>query len=312
MSFQRPVVALAAIGNLGKYIWEELIADGRFDIVVLTRQTNKWLEERNVDVHISDYSEASVLSILDLSNAGTFMSFNNCADERFIDIHCAYLTACERSRNCKRFIASEYAGNIDDFPLHPRIYGTTRAPFRKVLQESTDIEWTLFNNGWFMDYFLPKDKTYMRPVPDEFPVDPNAWQACIKGTGDEPQSWTCCRDVGKAVVMLLHAPEWERTTYVVGQWGTFNEAIKIMETFFDKPLPKTYRSSEDINRALTLPPNKENQDAIFLAGIDEWTVLGATSCPREKTLRQRMKYFNGLHFTTIDELIRGAKSESKI
>lgn len=136
------------------------------------------------------------------------MSFNNCADERFIDIHCAYLTACERSRNCKRFIASEYAGNIDDFPLHPRIYGTTRAPFRKVLQESTDIEWTLFNNGWFMDYFLPKDKTYMRPVPDEFPVDPNAWQACIKGTGDEPQSWTCCRDVGKAVVMLLHAPEW--------------------------------------------------------------------------------------------------------
>lgn len=38
MSFQRPVVALAAIGNLGKYIWEELIADGRFDIVVLTRQ----------------------------------------------------------------------------------------------------------------------------------------------------------------------------------------------------------------------------------------------------------------------------------
>ena len=171
-------------------------------------QTNKWLEERNIDVRISDYSEASVLSILDSSNAGTFISFNNCADERFIDIHCAYLTACERSRNCKRFIASEFAGNIDDFPMHPRIYGTTRAPFRKVLQECTGIEWTLFNNGWFMDYFLPKDKTYMRPVPDEFPVDPNAWQACIKGTGDEPQSWTCCRDVGKAVVMLLHAPEW--------------------------------------------------------------------------------------------------------
>lgn len=38
MSLQRPVVALAAIGNLGKYVWEELIADDRFDVVVLTRQ----------------------------------------------------------------------------------------------------------------------------------------------------------------------------------------------------------------------------------------------------------------------------------
>ena len=32
------MVALAAIGNLGKFVCEELIADGRFDVVVLTRQ----------------------------------------------------------------------------------------------------------------------------------------------------------------------------------------------------------------------------------------------------------------------------------
>ena len=50
-----------------------------------------------------------------------------------------------------------------------------------------------------MDHFVPKDKTYMRPVPTEFPIDPNAWKVCIRGTGDEPQSWTCCREVGKAL-----------------------------------------------------------------------------------------------------------------
>ena len=156
-----------------------------------------------------------MLSILDASKAGTFISFNNCADEQsFVDIHTAYLRACERSTTCKRFIASEFAGNIDDFPMHPRPYGTTRAPFRKVLEKSVGIEWTLFNNGWFMDYFVPKDKTYMRPVPTEFPVDPNAWKVCIKGTGDEPQSWTCCRDVGKALVQLLHAPEWVSKHYL--------------------------------------------------------------------------------------------------
>lgn len=59
-----------------------------------------------------------------------------------------------------------------------------------------------------MDYFLPKAKTYMPPIPDEFPVDPNNWRACIRGTGDENQSWTCAREIGKAVVELLAAPEW--------------------------------------------------------------------------------------------------------
>ena len=162
---------------------------------------------------MSDYSEASVLSILNSWEASAFVSFNNCADERFVEIHAAYLRACEKSTRCKRFIASEFAGNIDDFPLHPRIYGTTRAPFRRMLEASVGIEWTLVNNGWFMDYFLPKGHTYMRPVPDEFPVDPNEWRVCIKGTGDEPQSWTWCRDVGRAVTRLLQAPEWVSRDY---------------------------------------------------------------------------------------------------
>lgn len=40
MGGPRPVVALAAIGNLGKFLCEELLADGRFDFVVLTRQVS--------------------------------------------------------------------------------------------------------------------------------------------------------------------------------------------------------------------------------------------------------------------------------
>lgn len=45
----------------------------------------------------------------------------------------------------------------------------------------------------------------MSPVPLEFPMDPNGWQARVRGTGDEVQSWTCARDVGRAVVELIKA-----------------------------------------------------------------------------------------------------------
>lgn len=65
------------------------------------------------------------------------------------------------------------------------------------------------NNGWLMDYFLPKGKTWMPAIPDEFPVDPNGWRVCVRGTGDEPQGFTSARDIGKAVVELL---AW------VGEW----------------------------------------------------------------------------------------------
>lgn len=152
-----------------------------------------------------------MLSILDSSNAAALVSFVNCPRDRYVDIHRSFLNACTRSNRCKRFIPSEWAGNIDDYPLLPRNYATSREPFRKILRESKGIEWTLFNTGWLMDYFLPKEKTYMSPIPDLFSVDPNDWRACIRGTGDERQAWTCAREVAKAVVELLAAAEWVRT-----------------------------------------------------------------------------------------------------
>lgn len=86
----------------------------------------------------------------------------------------------------------------------------------------------------------------MKPIPNEFPIDPNGWAACVRGTGDEEQTWTCGRDVGKAVVELCKAKQWvrrrnncrrvlligqEQITYVAAEWSTFNKAIRVMEAF---------------------------------------------------------------------------------
>lgn len=149
-----------------------------------------------------------MLRILNDTNASTFISFNNSEDQTFVDLHCAFLEACQRSKNCKRFIPSEFAGNIDEFPLFPSFFKTSRVPFRKILQQQHDVEWTIFNNGWLMEYFLTEDKSYMPSIPDEFPFDPNNWKACIRGTGDQLQSFTSARDIAKALIMLLGALEW--------------------------------------------------------------------------------------------------------
>jgi hypothetical protein len=167
-----------------------------------------FFEERKIDVRPSDYSTDSLVQILNETNASALVSFNNSDDETFVTLHCAFLEACRKSNNCKRFIPSEFAGNIDDFPLHPSYFKTSRVPFRSILEQEKNIQWTIFNNGWLMDYFLTKDKSHMPPIPNEFPVDPNNWKACIRGTGNQIQSFTSGQNVAKALIMLLGAPKW--------------------------------------------------------------------------------------------------------
>lgn len=48
----------------------------------------------------------------------------------------------------------------------------------------------------------------MTHLSGEFPIDLKTWKYCVRGTGDEPQTWTCGRDVARAVVELLDAPSW--------------------------------------------------------------------------------------------------------
>ncbi|KJZ75320.1 hypothetical protein HIM_05246 [Hirsutella minnesotensis 3608] len=302
MADNRKVIALCSVGNLGKYLCDELLAGGLYDFV---SKANKgvFFEQRNIDVRASDYSVESVLDILNDTNASALISFNNADGETFVNVHCSLLEACRRSNNCKRFIPSEFAGNIDDYPLHPSYFTASRVPFRKILERETDIEWTIFNNGWLMEYFLTKDKSHMPAIPDEFPVDPNGWKACIRGSGDQEQSFTSARDVAKALIMLLGAPEWERTIYITGQWSTFNKMVKFMEEFHGRPMTKTFRSEEDIYRDSMLPPTADNAETVYVASVEEMMISGSGACPREKTIRQRSKYFNNLQFTTLEELL---------
>ena len=221
------------ISIVGRYLCEELRADPRFKVVVLSRklgvsrpcfailafgravlkreQQSGWISSNRYHVFETDYSESSVGDILSQTRPSALISFIQPPDELYVPIHTALLNACSKSATCKRFIPSEWVGNIDDFPMLPAFYGASREPFRQILRQTEWVESTLFCGGWLADYFLPKDRTHMPAIPDEFPVDPNNFRALIRGTGDEPQSWTSAREVAKAVVKLLDAPKWVRS-----------------------------------------------------------------------------------------------------
>ncbi|KAF2420711.1 NAD(P)-binding protein [Tothia fuscella] len=308
MTTARKLIALAGAGDLGKYACEELLRDERFDLAVLSRKRDPWFLERNIDIHETDYSEKSVLQILNETNATALISFISVPHQLYLEIHVSLLGACRKSISCKRFIPSEFAGNIDNFPLLPKWYGASREPFRRILGASSGVEWTLVNFGWIMDYVLPKEKTYMTPIPDLFPIDPNGWKACIRGTGDEPQSFTCGRNIGEALVELLAAPKWEIHTYITGDRKTFNEVAEIVEKHFGRQLPKTFKSSREIKDFLKEHLQETNSET-WLTEVEEWMIEGASSCPHGKVLDHMEKYFGRVNFLSIEALLELAKAQ---
>ncbi|KAL9101301.1 MAG: hypothetical protein Q9187_009260, partial [Circinaria calcarea] len=68
---------------------------------------------------------------------------------------------------------------------------------------------------------------------------------------------------------------------------------------------KSYKSVEEIEAACT---NTKDAAELEAAHLDQWTVAGASACPREKTLEQRDKYFGKLKFSSLEELLRLAET----
>ena len=271
----KEIIAVAGVGNLGKYICEELLASQDFAPIILTRNvslvlvcsplpsnlpsffllmptsegsltletqsSHTFATTLRIPHYRTSYTTASLTSILDHTGATTLISFvspvpPSASPLEYSPLHSCMLAACQRSRVCKRFIPAEWGGHTDSHRAKGRWFGETRGKFRESLKAQREVQWTGVGIGWLGDYFLPtptfacdddceeengkegrprakqggmwEEKTHMPPALEMWPIDVRGWEACIRGTGDEKQSWILGRDVGRAVVQLCKAREW--------------------------------------------------------------------------------------------------------
>jgi len=305
----RPAVAVAGPGDLAKFFVEELLKDGRYRIVVLSRAKKDWFIRPEVDFHVTDYSHSSVLSILHSTGAIALFSFIHSDDPVVYNgVHKSLLSACAASQTCHRLIPSEYGGNITDFPGLPRFYARSRPEFRKVLRAQSQVSWTLVNHGWFMDYFLPVGKSYMKPLPGIWPIDLQRSKALVLGTGEEKIGWTAARDVAKALVKLVALEKLEDHTYVAGEIGTWNSAIKLLEDFHGRTFSTRTKSVADIAREFD-DLKSDTTGLITVTEMDEWNVTGASALPWNEVERQRERNFHGIKFRNIRELLEDGEKE---
>eukprot|EP01119_Soliformovum_irregulare_P015644 TRINITY_DN4428_c0_g1_i1.p1 TRINITY_DN4428_c0_g1~~TRINITY_DN4428_c0_g1_i1.p1 ORF type:complete len:310 (-),score=68.01 TRINITY_DN4428_c0_g1_i1:11-940(-) len=297
-------IAIAGAGDVARYLAEECRKDGRYDLVILSREKREWFADRQFEIRITDYSETSLTTLL--QDVDVLYSLIHDNTPFFNQVHTAMLEACKKSPRCKRFVPSEHGGDIEKFPDHPLFYVPTHGAIREILRNQSEIEYTLFNLGWFMDYFIPAQNSYMKRLPVVWPLDIDARKIKIPGSGDDPLSFTWARDVARAMLKLVEAPKWEEYIYVVGDTLTWHQAIKLVEELKGIKFEVTYRSLDEIRQSIKDHQNDANPKDLWLAYMDLWNALGASAMP-EKAYHQRSKYFSGLHFSTVKELIESAE-----
>jgi hypothetical protein len=173
-------VVIAGAGDLARYVCEEFTRTGHH-LPILTRSYKPHLEHLGIRQFITNYTLESLAT--PLAEAEVLISTISDISPSYITVHLTLIRACQQSPKCKRFIPSEFAGDVQAYPDQPGFYYCTREPIRKVLREQTDLEWTLVSIGWLADYVVPAKNRYIKDIGKACPINLADGSIVIPGSG---------------------------------------------------------------------------------------------------------------------------------
>ncbi|KNB20193.1 hypothetical protein FOXG_17172 [Fusarium oxysporum f. sp. lycopersici 4287] len=235
-----PVVAIAGgTASVGRFIVEETIVDGKFEVIVLSRKANPALEkELGARILPIDYSDPdSIATLLEENHVDTVISAlgGHTPPEQELGL----IQAAAKSKATKRYIPSvwgiKYRPEHSWFPI-----AAAKLSLFDAL-EKTDLEWTVVANGFFLDYWgAPNLKTYLDHM--TIVLDIPGRKAVIPGNPNQPLVFTYTKDVGNFTAKLLTLEKWEPVSYIIGDRLTWKEFTQLSEEATGDKFEVTYDS----------------------------------------------------------------------
>jgi nucleoside-diphosphate-sugar epimerase len=291
-------IAVAGAGALARYIGDEFPKHGH-EVVILTRSEKEFFRNRrHMTQVVTDYTVPSLVTAIE--DCEMLISVIELSTTDNIDVHLNLMKACQLSPKCKRFIPCEYGANIEDHPDVPFFHWETREPIRKALREQTEIEWTLVNIGWLVDYVVPRRNRYLKEPGETFPVNVEEKRLVIPGTGKESVDVTAARDVAAALALLAKAPSWEPYTYISGKKTCWNELAELVQRRY----PGTWDVRRlGLGRILETIQISTDKREVIIAHYQLITPLGAGDFHALKVEDHRRKFFPELVFRSPEQLI---------
>ena len=106
----------------------------------------------------------------------------------------------------------------------------------------------------------------------------------------------------------------EPYTYIAGETSTWAELAKRLPELYGVPFDVSYRSLEDIQETILREEAAIKEDAghprsaLWLAYMDLWNANGAAGLPDDKVKAHREKYFRGLSFMSVREIVEKGRA----
>jgi nucleoside-diphosphate-sugar epimerase len=310
-----PRIAIAGSGALSRYLAEELTANG-FAVTILGRTPKSYFDNmsgvnfRKVDFNsvesikeaLGNDTEVLISAILDYT-----MGLN--------DAQLNMIKAASESPKTRRFIPSEFGGNVEDYPDQTPFYYKNREPSRKVLREQSLLEWTIVSTSWFIDWIVPEGNHYFPDAGDAFPVNLKGGSFFIPGAGTEKLDMIAARDAAKGVVELIKAPygSWEHYVYLSGEKSDWNTVTKqVQRAYPDINFKRSTISLTQMIENIIKGTNEGNEEAVIEAQYQVFGVSNAGNFDVEKTAAQKETFFKDVHFRSVQEFLDQYKQDPTI
>ncbi|KAI6772763.1 hypothetical protein HG530_003721 [Fusarium avenaceum] len=288
------IAVAGGTGNVGRSIVEAIVAAGKHQVIVLSRQENKSLEEKLgvpiLAVNSQDVDELTQL--FEKHNVHTVIS--TIGTNGPTPPETGMIRAAEAAKSTKRFITSDWG--LPHTEEHASQANSANNKLRAQDElRKTNLEWTSIHNGFFIDFWgSSATKSHMHTTATF--VDIAHRTAAIPGSGDVPVAFTYSRDVAQYVSAFLDLDKWEQSAFIIGDKVTFHELVKIAEAATGDKFSVTYDSVEKMEKGeLTeLPghvrmysrvPKAILQKVMSVYGL--WSEKGAFNLDESRTLNQR-------------------------
>ncbi|KAB8263303.1 NAD(P)-binding protein [Aspergillus pseudonomiae] len=302
------MVKVAVAGGttgIGRAIVKALEKDGSHQCIILSRNVSN-----DSKVLAVDYSDPKGLqSALEEHEIHTVISAVSLQTEASGQSQLNLIEAADRSKATKRFMPSEFGAKYDS--SHLAALPLYAFKFKAIeLLEASSLEYTLFSNGLFMDYWFSPN------IPSAFAFNAPSWVdldnnfAAIPGNGDTPLVLTHSKDISRFVVKVLGLSRWEKRYYLIGDRLTLNDFLRIAEeikgvTFerHDDTMATLLKGECTILPAVaaSLPPQIDLGAFMkILAVCGSWAVDGGLDLSTEGTLNA---IFPDIQTLTVREAI---------
>jgi swainsonine biosynthesis oxidoreductase SwnR len=308
-------VAIAGTSQITPYLTRALLSAGH-DVLILTRHQPQ--TPLPVPHAITDYNVPSLITALSDRDAliSTVISYTNPSINT--SAHLAMLSALTQSPACKTFIPSEFTCDVLNYPDQPMFNREHTRVLHAALRQAKaehGLRYTVVCNSWFMDYVLPADKRGLRDIGPAWPMDHATHTFTVYDSGEKLMSFVALADVAHAVERLISAVdvdrhvEWDEYTFLEGERLSWKQVFELVDAHARR------QGGDQAGWAMVKKPLSETIDQLVqaekdgnpfgaaLAHMELMSYSGASLLPWSEVQRQREKWFAGVKFRTMEEVL---------